>query len=61
MFDSINKKNVMKTRETIIQIVDTKKLWMPKYTIDKIQGKHKKSSWSKRSGLINSANLVELL
>ena len=51
----------MKTRETITQIVDTKELWMPKYSIEKLKGEHKISCRSKKSDLINSGNLVELL
>ena len=61
MFHSTNEKNVMKTRETITQIVDARNQWMPKYSIEKLQGEHKRLSWSKKSVLINSGNLVKLL
>ena len=61
VFDSTHKENIKKTRETITPIADTKKLCVSKYSIERSQRHHKKSSRSRKSGLTNSGNLVELL
>ena len=60
MFASARKENINKNRETITPIVDIKKLCVSKYSIERLQGQHKKSSRSRKSGLTNSGNLVEL-
>ena len=59
--DSTHKDNIMKTRETITPIIGTKKLCVSKYCIERSQSQHKKLSRSRKSGLTNSGNLVELL
>ena len=56
MFDSTHKENNKKTRESITPTVDTTKLCVSKYSIEKSQGQDRG-----KSGLTNSKNLVELL
>ena len=53
--------NIKKGRETITPIVDTKKLCMSKNSTEKSQRQHKKLSRSRKNGLTNSGNLVEIL
>ena len=59
VFDSTNRENIENTR--ITSIVDTKKLYVSKYFIERSQRQHKKSSRSRKSDLTNSGNLIELL
>ena len=59
VFDSTNRENIENTR--ITPIVDTKKLYVSKYFIERSQRQHKKSSRSRKSDLTNSGNLIELL
>ena len=61
MFDLIHKENIKKTRETITPIVDTKKVCVSKHSIEISQRQHKKSSRSRKRGLTNSGNLVEII
>ena len=61
MFDLTRKQNIKKTRENITPIVDTKKLYLSKYSIERSQRQNKKLCRSRNSGLINSGNLVEIL
>ena len=53
--------NIKKARETITPIVDTKKLCMSKNPTERSQRQHKKLSRSRKSGITNSRNLVEIL
>ena len=50
-----------KIKETLTPIVDTKKRCGSKYSIDRLQGQHKKLSRIRKSGLTNSDNVVALL
>ena len=52
MFDSIHKENIKKARESINPIVDTKKLCVPKYSTEELQGQHKESFKNRKNGLL---------
>ena len=61
LFGSTHKEKINKTRETITPIANTTKLCVSKYSIERSQGQPKKPSRSRKSGLTNLENLVELL
>ena len=61
MFDLTHRQNIKKTRENATPIVDTKKLYVSKYYIERSQRQNKKLCRSRNYGLTNSGNLVETL
>ena len=58
LFGSTHKEKINKT---ITPIANTTKLCVSKYSIERSQGQPKKPSRSRKSGLTNLENLVELL
>ena len=61
IFCLTHKQNIKKTREEITLILDTAKLRVSKYSIDRSQGQWKNNSELGKSDLTNSGNPVELL
>ena len=61
VLDLPHKENTKETREAITPIVDTVKLRVSKYPIDRSQGSAKNDPEMGKSDLTNSENPVELL